>query len=207
MSGDIQIPDSVPETSGARGGRPAVLLVAAFGVVAIVALVLWAFVFTGGHDVFEPVPSAADSQPASPTTPAAAADVDDEVVPPVETVEVFLSRDPFRPVRPEEPQPAPVDGDPTPSPGDDNDDTDTDPDPKEGDDSTVVEGREVELIDVFLENDTRRATIRVDSTTYTVSEGDTFAGSFRVLSIDPPCATLLYGDNQFTLCEGERVRK
>lgn len=218
------IPEVEETTTGPN--RTPLLIVAGVAVVAIIGLLLWMFVLGGEDDVFEPVPSAADATaPAGDESPPAAA-VEDDGPPPVETVEVFLSRDPFQPVRPDA---APVDGgddgtapgpsdpsDPTdPGPSDPSDPTDptppddgdTDPAPKNGDDSATVEGHEVELIDVFEENGARRITIRVDSTLYTVGEGETFADNFRVLSIDPPCATLLYGDNQFTLCEGERVRK
>jgi hypothetical protein len=214
---DTLNPEVEEVTSGPN--RTPLLIVAGVAVAAIVGLLVWAFVLGGDDDVFEPIPSAADAARDSGEVPAAAGTVD-EGPPPVETVEVFLSRDPFQPVRPDsatgpgdgdgrDGAPAPSDpsdpADPTdPAPPDDGD---TDPAPKNGDDSATVEGHEVELIDVFEENGVRRVTIRVDSTLYTVGEGDTFADNFRVLSIDPPCATLLYGDNQFTLCEGERVRK
>ena len=63
------------------------------------------------------------------------------------------------------------------------------------------------LIDAFVDQGRKRAVVRVNGTSYTVSEGETFADNFRALSIDPPCATFLYGDSSFTLCQGERVLK
>jgi hypothetical protein len=47
----------------------------------------------------------------------------------------------------------------------------------------------------------------VDGTVYTVEEGERFATSFELLSLNGDCATMLYGDDQFTLCEGEEILK
>ncbi len=49
--------------------------------------------------------------------------------------------------------------------------------------------------------------VQVDGTVYTVGEGDRFAENFEVLSISGQCASLLYGDDQFSLCEGEEILK
>ncbi len=49
--------------------------------------------------------------------------------------------------------------------------------------------------------------VRVDETIYEVRAGETFAGNFQVISVEPPCATLLFGDDAFTLCEGETTLK
>lgn len=120
---------------------------------------------------------------------------------PVETFEVFLSRDPFRPLTPAGDGAPPPPGTP-PSPG---------AAPTEGcvgDVEVVCNGHVVTLVDVF-EDDAGRPTaiVQVNSTMFTVHEGDVFADNFRVLSIDPPCVTLIFGDDTFTLCEGERVLK
>lgn len=95
-------------------------------------------------------------------------------------------------------------------PGQPGDGTDpgTDTGPCRGTDEVVCEGRTVTLIDVFTTDDgTPVAVVQVDSTVYEVRRGDTFAQNFQVVSIDPPCVTLLYGDDAFTLCEGERALK
>lgn len=97
-----------------------------------------------------------------------------------------------------------------PGDGDGGDDADggTDTGPCRGDDQVVCDGRVVTLIDVFVGQDgTPVAVVQVDSTLYEVRRGDTFAQNFQVISIDPPCVTLLYGDDAFTLCEGERTLK
>lgn len=75
------------------------------------------------------------------------------------------------------------------------------------DGQVVCEGRVVTLIDVFTSDGEAVAVVQVDSTLYEVRQGDDFAGNFRVISIDPPCATFLFGDDAFTLCEGQRTLK
>lgn len=150
----------------------------------------------------------------------------------IETYEIFLSRDPFRPIRPEVGDAtdggtdggtttgdATTDGGTT-TPTDGGTTTDGDTTAGDGtttdggelpptgeDDRATVEGREVVLIDVFEESGEPRAVVQVDGTAYEVATGDRFADNFEVLSIDSPCATLLFGDDSFTLCEGERVLK
>lgn len=79
--------------------------------------------------------------------------------------------------------------------------------PCRGDDEVVCDGRVVTLIDVYVSGGEAVAVVQVDSTLYEVRRGDTFAQNFQVISIDPPCVTLLYGDDAFTLCEGERTLK
>ena len=71
----------------------------------------------------------------------------------------------------------------------------------------VCDGHRVSLVDVFEEGGESRAAVRVDDTLYEVATGETFASSFQVRSVEPPCVTLLYGDDAFTLCEGESVLK
>ncbi|HVM11897.1 MAG TPA: hypothetical protein VM638_05420, partial [Actinomycetota bacterium] len=63
---------------------------------------------------------------------------------------------------------------------------------------TSVGGHRVTLVDISG----NRAQVTVDGETYTVREGERFAGSFRLVSIDGSCATFQHGDESFTLCEG-----
>lgn len=66
----------------------------------------------------------------------------------------------------------------------------------------------VTLLDVDDLVDTdERATVEVDGTAHTVAEGQVFADRFQLLDIEAGCATLLFGDSRFTLCEGETIRK
>jgi hypothetical protein len=69
-------------------------------------------------------------------------------------------------------------------------------------------GTSVALLAVTQQPDgTPSATVQVGSTVYTVGEGDVFATSYRVVSLDDPCGQFLFGDAPFRLCEGEEVIK
>jgi hypothetical protein len=75
-------------------------------------------------------------------------------------------------------------------------------------DEVVCDGRVVTLVDVFDGDDGEPvAVVQVDTTIYEVRRGDTFAQNFQVVAVDPPCVTLLFGDDAFTLCEGQRTLK
>lgn len=77
-----------------------------------------------------------------------------------------------------------------------------------GDDQADVDSTTVTLVDIYTgDDDLQRASIEVDETGYDVLEGETFADNFQLLDIAEDCATMLYGDSRFTLCEGDRVRK
>jgi hypothetical protein len=52
-----------------------------------------------------------------------------------------------------------------------------------------------------------KAKVTVDGTSYTVEEGESFAGDYRVVDIGTACATFESGTTPFTLCEGEAVLK
>jgi hypothetical protein len=53
----------------------------------------------------------------------------------------------------------------------------------------------------------RFAEIGVDGAIHRVSAGEIFAENFQLLSSSEGCATVLFGDDEFTLCEGEEVVK
>jgi len=68
----------------------------------------------------------------------------------------------------------------------------------------------VALIEVFSDaSGNPVATLRVNDVVHQVGEGADFAGSYRVLSLDlrTRCASLLFGDDRFGLCEGEETLK
>lgn len=68
----------------------------------------------------------------------------------------------------------------------------------------------VGLLEVYAnQSGTAVASVRVNDTTYQVSRGDRFAGSYQVISLDltSRCGDLLFGDERFRLCEGDEVRK
>lgn len=68
-------------------------------------------------------------------------------------------------------------------------------------------GTPVALLDVFDDNGTTRARVQVGSTVYTVGIGDTFATSYRVVDLAGQCGDFLYGDSSFSICEGQQVIK
>lgn len=77
-----------------------------------------------------------------------------------------------------------------------------------GEDQADVDSTTVTLVDIYTgDDDLQRASIEVNETGYDVLEGETFADNFQLLDIADDCATMLYGDSRFTLCEGDRVRK
>jgi hypothetical protein len=51
------------------------------------------------------------------------------------------------------------------------------------------------------------AKVTVDGTPYSVTEGETFAGSYRAVDINSECASFESATTSFTLCEGEAVLK
>jgi hypothetical protein len=57
----------------------------------------------------------------------------------------------------------------------------------------------VVLVDVF--SNSTKAQVEVDGTVYTVGEGDTFASTFKLVTISGNCASFLNGDSSFSLCE------
>jgi hypothetical protein len=71
----------------------------------------------------------------------------------------------------------------------------------------AVSGHRVKLVDTFTQNGGKKAEVEVDGTVYRVGPGQTFADNFKLLSISGKCASLLFGDDQFSLCEGQEVLK
>ena len=67
----------------------------------------------------------------------------------------------------------------------------------------------VALLDVFAEGGAVVANVRVNDTVHKVSEDETFAGSYRVLSLSQAddCGRFMFGDDTFRLCRGEETLK
>jgi hypothetical protein len=51
------------------------------------------------------------------------------------------------------------------------------------------------------------AEVRIDGTSYTVARGETFADHFKLLAASGDCVAMLFGDQEFTLCEGDEILK
>ncbi|HEX2294790.1 MAG TPA: hypothetical protein VHN37_05720 [Actinomycetota bacterium] len=215
-----------PEIQESRNVNTTQIALVAGGVL-LLLVVLW-FAFLRGGDE-EPAVEGAPAPPPVDAEPLVPIDTGTGKGPgngkgPVETFEVFAPKDPFKPlITPEtdaEEDTSPPAGD-VDADGDGQADTGTDTGTGDGtgtgtgtDDGTgggdggeTVGGHRVSLVDVFRGEDGPRAQVQVDGTVYTVDEGEQFAQSFQLLSINGECATMLYGDDQFTLCEGEEIVK
>lgn len=221
-----------PEIQETRNVNTTQIALAAGGVLLLLVVLWFAFLRGGGEDAVEtapaPPPVDTETEPIPPVTPGDNDPGDKKG--PVETFEVFAPKDPFKPlivagtgtdtgVPP--PTGVDADGDGQIDPGTGTTDpgtgTGTDPgtggtgDPGTGSGTggggENVGGHRVSLVDVFRAQGGQRAQVQVDGTVYTVEEGDRFAESFQLLSISGECATMLYGDDQFTLCEGEEILK
>jgi hypothetical protein len=68
--------------------------------------------------------------------------------------------------------------------------------------STTIGGHTVRVIDIFQQGGEQMVQVEVDGETFTVIEGEEFSDNFRVESIQGTCASFLFGDEPFTLCEG-----
>jgi hypothetical protein len=187
---------------GSNPARRKIVIAALAACVALPTL----FVLTHGNAKPNPQPFAppAGAQAAAPSQPKT------QTVShhPIETFQVFAPRDPFEPVV--------ISGgatgsgtsstsSSTPSPG-----TSTTTDTSgssNSDGSTAVSGHRIKLIDTFPQGGGEKARIQVDDTVYTVAPGETFATNFKLLSIQNKCITAFFGDDQFSLCEGEEILK
>ena len=187
------------------------------GVVLVILLGLVYFFFlSGGDEEAVAPPPTAEGVPAPEETTAPEDEVDgDDDDDRVETFEVFAPRDPFEPLV------SAVSGGGDPGTGtgtvDDgttvvDDGTGTGDgtgtiDPGDEGDGDSIDGHRVKVVDVYTQNGQGRAQIQVDGTVYTVDEGEGFADNFRLVSASGSCATILFGDDEFTLCEGEEILK
>ncbi len=140
---------------------------------------------------------------------------DEAIALPIVAENIYLSRDPFEPVVPEDepgdgndgtsgngtngdgsPDPDGTNGDPVPPPTPDADSTCV------GSDELVCDGQVVTLEGTSGSGDSRTASIKVNSTTYVVAVGETFAANFVLLGFDGDCVDIRYGpDIERQLCE------
>jgi hypothetical protein len=169
------------------------------GVLAAVAAAFF-FLTRGGGP---PEEGAAPPTPAPP--PAVAPSPSPAATPPRFTF--FSGRDPFLPlvVAPEAVGEAPS-GE-TPAPGESPAPPVVEPSPgAEGgvtpEGGTTIGGHTVRVIDIFQQGGQQVVQVEVDGETFTVAEGEEFSDNFRVESIQGTCASFLFGDEPFTLCEG-----
>lgn len=125
---------------------------------------------------------------------------------PVESFEVFAPKDPFQPlVDSGSGGGAEGDSEETGAGANQTLGTSGESAPSLGGDT--VGGHRVRVVDIFEGKNGQRAQVQVDATVYTVDEGERFAANFQLLSVSGECATMLFGDDEFTLCEGEEILK
>jgi hypothetical protein len=149
----------------------------------------------------------------APQAPAAAVKpAPKKAVPVTATFNDTVGRDPFRPlyVAPAVSAPvsapvfgAPVGGAPAGQTGTANPGPASQPQSS----STQVGGNRVALVDVFSRDGKTFAQTKVGDKVFTPVVGSTFATSYQLLTASGECATYLFGDEQFQLCEGQEVLK
>lgn len=122
--------------------------------------------------------------------------------------QVAQPRDPFKPLTSEPPVPTTtVPGQVTTStvaPGGSTTSTEGTTTTTEG---FEPQGTRVVLLEIREEAGLRKAVLTVDGTTYTVGVGETFAESFKVVSLAESSGVFQYGDSAFTLAVGQAILK
>jgi hypothetical protein len=76
-------------------------------------------------------------------------------------------------------------------------------------DQAPAAGTPVSVLEVYDESGVVKARVIVGSAGYTVAVGETFATSYRVVSLDTAsgCGQFQYGDTPFQLCVGQQTLK
>lgn len=207
--------ETAESARGLRSRDPRIVLGIVAGLVVLVAA-LW-FLFLRGSSEPEqaaapaPAPSPTPAPQPTPKKPARKAGGG-----PVETFQVFAPRDPFEPLVSPDTGGTTTGGTTTGGTTTGGTTTggttigDTGGTVTGGDTSgggATVGSHTVSVVDVFRAQVRRRAQIEVDGTVYTVDKGETFADNFKLLSLSGECASMLFGDDQFSLCEGEQILK
>lgn len=179
------------------------------GVVALAVGGFFLFTMLGGD---EPEQQAAPTPTASPPlVPAAPGTGVGEPEPqePPRAITFFGGRDPFVPLvvvpeggggtTPTEAQTAPTTGGEVPLGGE----PVQEPPPgaeQQEQPGVTVGGHQVTLVDIV---DSNTVQVEVDGEAFTVDEGEQFAQNFELVSVSGNCARFLFGDESFTLCQGE----
>lgn len=203
--------DAVPPPAGGNPGARRVLLIV-LGLLVLLALVYYLFLRSDPVTTEETAPPPTAAAPEPTPSPSAPAKRNKRAL---ETFEIFAPKDPFRPLvlavadGTVTGAPAPGAGAAAPGTGDGTGTTaPTGGSAISGDSgSSKAGGHRVRLVNTFRRSGEPHARIQVDGTVYTVRENDRFAQNFQVLSISGDCASLLFGDDQFSLCEGQEILK
>lgn len=192
-----------------EGSRRRVVILMGIGVGLLAgALVLPRILFGGDDDASTPN---ALTPPTPSSTPGVVAGTDSMPGPSTtvalgelpESYEVFATRNPFTPLV----APTTQEGD---SPEDDigTGEGTNPPAPDNGTEPRMQQ--QVALLDVSGASDsTATATVTVDGVVYQVGVNEIFATNYKVVAIDlaDGCAGFLLGDDAFSLCRGEEIKK
>jgi hypothetical protein len=76
-----------------------------------------------------------------------------------------------------------------------------------GDNGFTPGASSVTLVDIRDVGGVLRATVTVNGTSYDVGVGDTFAGSYKVVSLSETKGVFMFGDNAFELSIGQQILK
>ncbi|HEX9122472.1 MAG TPA: hypothetical protein VF984_03815 [Actinomycetota bacterium] len=183
--------------------RRALIVLGAVAGVAVVAFLLLNVLGGGGGEEAGTTPPAVITGGPTPQPTVSPTPTPRETLPPVV---LAGSRDPFSIPPALQPSPSGSVG-PTTSPTGTPTGTGTTPPPTSptetpttpgGGQSEKIGGHTVVLLDIFAGG--TKAQVEVDGTVYTVSEGQTFADNFELVSISGECARFLFGDQSFSLC-------
>lgn len=189
-----------PEIIDGPERRVSPVLIVLLVVVVLAALAIFVVLPLFTAEETEPFVPPADTAQEEPADEAPAEEeAPEEQAEPEETFEVFEARDPFRPLVTAG---APIaDGTTDGAVTGDGDTSGAAGAP------APTGGQRVTLRDIFQEDGVDVAQVQVNSTVFTVAEGEVFADNFMLVSISGECATMLHGDDKFTLCVGEEVIK
>src|SRR3954462_15708445 len=177
----------VEESESESKRRPVVLVAGAAAL--LVLVVAGYFLFLRGGSDTSSSPAAVPSHHVATKT-VAAAKKPAPVVP--STFDSVLARDPFRPLYAPPPPPAVVGTTGTTA-------TTTA--------TAASSSQPVTLVKVYSKSGKSYAQTKVGNTVFTTTAGQTFAGTFRLLSTHGSAATYVQGDEQFSLSVGQVVQK
>src|SRR3954447_4674907 len=178
----------VEESESESKRRPVVLVAGAAALLVLVVAGYFLFL-RGGSDNTSSSSAVVPSHHVATKT-AAAAKKPAPVVP--STFDSVLARDPFRPLYAPPPPPAIVGTTGTTA-------TTTA--------TAASSSQPVTLVKVYSKSGKSYAQTKVGNTVFTTTAGQTFAGTFRLLSTHGTAATYVQGDEQFSLSVGQVVLK
>ena len=197
------------EPQAAPGDRRKMALVAGAGALAVAVLGYFVVVPAltgGGSDADAPI--VRGKAPATAKKTAAKPAAKKPVAQPATYADTSARQDPFKPlvVEPIVAPAAPV-APAQPVPGGTTGGTTTGGTTTPGGSSVSVGGQRVALVLVYAKDGKSYAQTKVGDTVYTPVVGEVFGGTYKLLAVSGKTATYLFGDEQFTLSEGQEVLK